>query len=74
MALQNYVRLLINFKQSVVGNLHHFDKMEEALSRKENVILLANHQTEADPGDLGYKPCGSVGSLHCCISCHSPCH
>ena len=52
--LQNYVRLLINFKRSVVGNLQHFDEMEAALSRGENVVVLANHQTEADPGDHAY--------------------
>lgn len=46
---QNYVRWLINFKQSVVGNLHHFDNIESALSRGENVVMIANHQTEADP-------------------------
>lgn len=49
---QNYVRWLINFKQSVVGNLHHFDNIESALSRGENVVMIANHQTEADPGGV----------------------
>lgn len=48
--MQNYVRWLINFKRSVVGNLHTFDEIEAALGRGENVVLLANHQTEADPG------------------------
>lgn len=49
-ALQQYVRWLINFKQSVLGNLDTFTQMQQQLDAGENVILLANHQTEADPG------------------------
>nr|BBG28520.1 glycerol-3-phosphate-O-acyltransferase [Coccomyxa sp. Obi] len=46
---QNYVRNLINFDISVVGHLENFDKAAEYLARGDNVIMLANHQTEADP-------------------------
>ena len=49
--VQQYVRWLINFKQSVLGNLGTFSQMQQQLDAGENVILLANHQTEADPGD-----------------------
>ena len=49
--MQQYVRWLINFKQSVLGNLGTFSQMQQQLDAGENVILLANHQTEADPGD-----------------------
>lgn len=52
MHLQNYVRWLIDFKQSVLGGVEHFDAMEAALAAGENVVILANHQTEADPGVL----------------------
>lgn len=46
---QNYVRNLIDFKRSYVGNLHNFDKIEQLLAKGDNVVVLANHQTEADP-------------------------
>lgn len=47
---QNYVRTLINFDKSVVGHLERFEKIQEQLDAGDNVVLLANHQTEADPG------------------------
>lgn len=47
---QNYVRTLINFNKSVVGHIDRFEKLQQQLDAGENVILLANHQTEADPG------------------------
>lgn len=46
---QRYVRGLINFDKSVVGNTEVFEKIEAQLAAGENVVLLANHQTEADP-------------------------
>ncbi len=48
--LQNYVRNLIDFESSKVLNLQNFDRIEEYLARGDNVVVLANHQTEADPG------------------------
>ncbi len=33
-----------------VGHLEHFDALQEQLQQGHNVVLLANHQTEADPG------------------------
>ena len=33
----------------VLGHRERFDKIAEQLARGENVVLLANHQTEADP-------------------------
>lgn len=47
---QNYVRTLINFNKSVVGHIERFEKLQQQLDAGDNVILLANHQTEADPG------------------------
>lgn len=47
---QAYVRTLINFNKSVVGHLDRFQKVQEQLDAGDNVVLLANHQTEADPG------------------------
>ncbi|KAK9806373.1 hypothetical protein WJX72_012050 [[Myrmecia] bisecta] len=47
---QNYVRTLIDFSKSVIGHLPRFEKMAEQIANGENVVLLANHQTEADPG------------------------
>ena len=49
--LQNYVRNLVNFDISVVGHLDNFDRMQAYLDQGDNVVCLANHQTEADPGD-----------------------
>ena len=43
------VRPLINFEKSALLGLDHLNGIETALSRKENVILFANHQIEADP-------------------------
>ena len=47
---QTYVRTLINFNKSVVGHLDRLQKVQEQLDAGDNVVLLANHQTEADPG------------------------
>ncbi|KAL8254462.1 hypothetical protein R6Q59_032683 [Mikania micrantha] len=47
--VQNYIRPLINFRKSYVGNISLFHEMEERLKQGENVILISNHQTEADP-------------------------
>lgn len=44
------MRNLIDFSKSVVGHLDNFDRIEACLAAGENVILLANHQSEADPG------------------------
>lgn len=46
---QRYVRNLIDFDNSVLGHPEIFDTMEAQLAAGENVVLLANHQTEADP-------------------------
>ncbi|XWS38799.1 hypothetical protein CRYUN_Cryun19dG0161200 [Craigia yunnanensis] len=47
---QNYVRPLIDFRNSYVGNLSIFYEIEEKLKQGHNVVLISNHQTEADPG------------------------
>ena len=43
------MRNLIDFDASVVGHLEVFDTIQAQLEAGENVVLLANHQTEADP-------------------------
>lgn len=45
----DFIRPLIDFKESKVLGTDHIQKMIEQTSRGENVILLANHQTEPDP-------------------------
>ncbi|CAI5507361.1 unnamed protein product [Closterium sp. Naga37s-1] len=47
---QNYVRPLINYSRSFIGNVKIFDKIQADLDAGHNVILMTNHQTEADPG------------------------
>ncbi|XP_042514129.1 glycerol-3-phosphate acyltransferase ATS11, chloroplastic isoform X2 [Macadamia integrifolia] len=46
---QNYIRPLIDFRRSYIGNISVFYDMEEKLKQGHNVILISNHQTEADP-------------------------
>ncbi|OVA02860.1 Phospholipid/glycerol acyltransferase [Macleaya cordata] len=46
---QNYIRPLIDFRKSYVGNISVFNDIEEKLHQGHNVILISNHQTEADP-------------------------
>lgn len=46
---QEYIRPLIDFRNSYVGNLNLFSDMEEKLRQGHNVVLISNHQTEADP-------------------------
>ncbi|XP_051137109.1 glycerol-3-phosphate acyltransferase, chloroplastic [Andrographis paniculata] len=46
---QKYIRPLIDFRNSFLGNLPLFNEMETKLQQGENVILISNHQTEADP-------------------------
>eukprot|EP00204_Picochlorum_oklahomense_P000837 CAMPEP_0118797840 /NCGR_PEP_ID=MMETSP1161-20130426/298_1 /TAXON_ID=249345 /ORGANISM="Picochlorum oklahomensis, Strain CCMP2329" /LENGTH=433 /DNA_ID=CAMNT_0006725059 /DNA_START=15 /DNA_END=1316 /DNA_ORIENTATION=+ len=46
---QRYIRGLVDFHTSILGNEDGFREVEEQLKRGENVVLLANHQTEADP-------------------------
>ena len=47
---QKYVGSLIDFTKSWVGHRDRFDRIQQQLAAGENVILLANHQSEADPG------------------------
>lgn len=49
MFVQNYIRPLVDFRRSYVGNISLFHEMEDKLRQGENVILISNHQTEADP-------------------------
>ncbi|PON85422.1 Glycerol-3-phosphate O-acyltransferase [Trema orientale] len=46
---QNYIRPLIDFRYSYVGNISIFNEMEEKLQKGHNIVLISNHQTEADP-------------------------
>ncbi|KAL7166789.1 hypothetical protein ACSBR2_037464 [Camellia fascicularis] len=46
---QNYIRPLIDFRSSYVGNISVFNEMEEELRQGHNIVLISNHQTEADP-------------------------
>ncbi len=66
--LQNYVRNLVNFDISVVGHLDNFDKMQSYLDQGDNVVCLANHQTEADPGTL---PGACISHSESCACSHT---
>jgi glycerol-3-phosphate O-acyltransferase len=47
---QRYVGSLIDFSASALGNADVFAEIDARLAAGHNVVLLANHQTEADPG------------------------
>ena len=47
---QRYVRCMVDFANSYIGHRERFADVSARLKRGENVILLANHQSEADPG------------------------
>jgi glycerol-3-phosphate O-acyltransferase len=42
------VGTLINYERSLMGNDHLWVKIDQQLEAKENVVLFANHQSEAD--------------------------
>ncbi|KAK4792363.1 hypothetical protein SAY86_022798 [Trapa natans] len=46
---QNYIRPLIDFRNSYVGNISIFNDIQEKLQQGHNVVMISNHQTEADP-------------------------
>ncbi len=45
----DFITPLIDLPQSTVSGIDQIKKIRDQLDRKENVILLANHQIEADP-------------------------
>lgn len=49
---QNYIRPLIDFRNSYVGNLAYFGEMDKQLKQGNNIILFSNHQSEADPAAI----------------------
>ncbi|GAB4815594.1 hypothetical protein N2152v2_002640, partial [Parachlorella kessleri] len=42
-------RGLVNFKDSLLGHAELFQRIQDQLDAGENCVMLANHQTEADP-------------------------
>jgi glycerol-3-phosphate O-acyltransferase len=46
---KNFIRPLIDEEHSIILGKEHLKEISEAIDRRENVILLANHQTEIDP-------------------------
>eukprot|EP00746_Dinoflagellata_sp_MGD_P001330 gnl/MRDRNA2_/MRDRNA2_102503_c0_seq1.p1 gnl/MRDRNA2_/MRDRNA2_102503_c0~~gnl/MRDRNA2_/MRDRNA2_102503_c0_seq1.p1 ORF type:complete len:500 (+),score=98.76 gnl/MRDRNA2_/MRDRNA2_102503_c0_seq1:178-1677(+) len=46
---QRFIGNLIDFDKSFVAHADRILAMQQALSRGENVLLLSNHQSEADP-------------------------
>jgi glycerol-3-phosphate O-acyltransferase len=45
----DFLRPLIDLAHSKVFGIEHLDEIDRILKKGENVVLLANHQTEADP-------------------------
>ncbi|KAL2619872.1 hypothetical protein R1flu_000077 [Riccia fluitans] len=46
---QNYIRPLVDLRNSYMGNIAIFDQIENQLKQGHNVFLFSNHQSEADP-------------------------
>lgn len=44
-----FLRPMVDFSSSTIQGIEQFDRIAEQLQRKENAILFANHQIEADP-------------------------
>ncbi len=47
-----FFRPLINFQSSMLYGKENFQAIESILAKGENVIIFANHQTEADPAAI----------------------
>lgn len=45
----DFFRPMVKYRSSRVDGIEHVKKIERLLARGENVMLIANHQTEADP-------------------------
>ncbi|MCB1085104.1 MAG: 1-acyl-sn-glycerol-3-phosphate acyltransferase [Chlamydiia bacterium] len=45
----DFLRPLVDLQNSSVTGMENLEKMEKLLAKKENVVLFANHQIEADP-------------------------
>lgn len=45
----NFFRPCMNLEDSVVLGMEHLDRAFEQIAKGENVVFLANHQSEADP-------------------------
>ncbi|KAL3681949.1 hypothetical protein R1sor_024905 [Riccia sorocarpa] len=46
---QNFIKHLVDLRNSFVGNIATFGQIESQLKQGHNVILFSNHQSEADP-------------------------
>lgn len=57
---KDFFSFLVDDQRSRIENLHQLDHIAHAIQRKENVILLANHQTECDPQLMYY----ALGKTH----------
>ncbi|WP_348664139.1 1-acyl-sn-glycerol-3-phosphate acyltransferase [Chlamydia vaughanii] len=57
---QDFFSVLIDDENSRVENLHRLDDIQTFIDSKDNVILLANHQTECDPQLMYY----ALGKTH----------
>lgn len=60
---QRYVSALIDFNSSLLGNPAQWDTINQQLEQGHNVVLLANHQTEADPGVFAHMLAASNPKL-----------
>ncbi|CAN8303658.1 unnamed protein product [Cochlearia groenlandica] len=66
-----YIRPLIDFKNSYVGNVSIFSDLEDKLRQGHNIVLISNHQSEADPAVISLlleAQCPYIGENIKCVA------
>ncbi|CAN6883919.1 unnamed protein product, partial [Brassica oleracea] len=66
-----YISPLIDFKNSYVGNVSIFSELEDKLRQGHNVVLISNHQSEADPAVISLlleAQCPYIGENIKCVA------
>ncbi|KAJ4894957.1 hypothetical protein Rs2_21751 [Raphanus sativus] len=66
-----YISPLIDFKNSYVGNVSIFSDLEDKLRQGHNIVLISNHQSEADPAVISLlleAQCPYIGENIKCVA------
>ncbi|KAG5384859.1 hypothetical protein IGI04_036329 [Brassica rapa subsp. trilocularis] len=69
--VHTYIRPLIDFKNSYVGNVSLFSDLEDKIRQGHNIVLISNHQSEADPAVISLlleAHCPYIGENIKCVA------
>ncbi|KAF2587770.1 hypothetical protein F2Q70_00038939 [Brassica cretica] len=69
--VHTYIRPLIDFKNSYVGNASIFSELEDKIRQGHNIVLISNHQSEADPAVISLlleAQCPYIGENIKCVA------